>query len=188
MGRNWDGFVEEPVPSSIGRATIAEALEVHIEVPDVPDTDVGNIELISNSSAKTYMSVYAITDTASRQYEYISEEITIDARGFLQDAEGYYGVALGSYFGEIGSRYIFTLDTGIELPVVKVEEKSDAHTIDGYYHAEDGSVIEFVIDTETEYMKQNIHGNRLIFSGNFNNSPEFAGNIQKIEKISQKEK
>lgn len=183
MGRNRDGFVEEPVPSLVGRATIAV---------DVPDTDVGNIEMdvLSNSSAKSYMSVHTITNTASRQYEYIhySGEITIDSRGFLRDAEGYYGVALGSYFGDIGTRYIFTLDTGVQIPVVKVEEKSDAHTIDGYYHAKDGSVIEFVVEPGAEYMKQNVASNGLVFSGNFNNSPEFAGNILKIEKISQKGK
>lgn len=140
---------------------------------------------MSGSSAKTYMCQCAITNTSSKQYKYIHEsgEITIDERGFLRDSEGYYGVALGSYFGTIGSRYIFTLDTGIELPLVKVEAKADAHTIDGFYQKYDGSVIEFVIEAEADYMKENVHPNGYIFSGNFNNSPEFNGRIVKIEKV-----
>ena len=181
-GRCWPGFLVEPAPE-VGvqvRATTIEESE-----PITVQPEYIELEVLKSSSAKTYMCQCAITDKSSRQYQYIhnSGEITIDERGFLRDKDGFYGVALGSYFGEIGSRYIFTLDTGIEIPVVKVEEKADKHTIDGFYHKTDGSVIEFVVETQAEYMKENVHANGYIFSGNFNNNPEFKGKIQKIKKI-----
>lgn len=144
-------------------------------------------ELLCN---KTYMSYKSITSKSSLQYKYIhSDAIILDDRGFLMssDGEGYYGVALGSYFGEIGSRYIFTLQrpdgSTHELKVVKVEAKSDKHTCEHNYKAGSNDVIEFVIDTKTAYMQQNIWGNGLIFQGNFNNCEDFNGNIVGIKEV-----
>ena len=157
-------------------------------IEDVPDKDVVNIEevqLISRSAAKTYMSVWKITDRSSKQWKYIHESgaVEIDQDGFLICDGEYIGVALGSYFGDIGSKYIFHLDSGEQLKLCKVDEKADCHTIDGFYHAVDGSVIEFVVDPEADYMQRNIAANGYIFSGNFNNCERFGGEIAKIEKV-----
>ena len=48
-----------------------------------------------------------ITDKTSKQWQYInaSGRIKIE-NGYLMEGE-YIGVALGSYFGEIGTKYIF---------------------------------------------------------------------------------
>lgn len=169
---------------------IVEAAEPQIEViEEEPTPQYLYAELYMRdtgvSSAKTYMCYSKITNTKSKQYRMIHEsgEITIDERGYLRNEDGFYGVALGSYFGPVGCRYAFTLDTGIVLHVVKVEEKADEDTIDGYSHKIDGSVIEFVVDTSAEYMQENVWGNGLIFSGNFNNNPEFKGSIVKIERV-----
>lgn len=142
------------------------------------------LEILSNSSVKSYMCVSAITDKSSAQYKFIHEsgKISINEKGYLVDADGYYGVALGSYFGEIGDRFRFTLDTGVELLVIKVEEKADIHTVDGFYHIVDSSVIEFVVDTSAQYMRDHVMSNGYIFCGNFNNNEEFRGKIVKIEK------
>lgn len=141
-------------------------------------------------SAKTYMSYQAITSKSSLQYQYIhSDEIILDDRGFLMssDGQGFYGVALGSYFGDIGSRYIFTLQrpdgSTHELKVVKVEAKSDKHTCEHNYKAGSNDVIEFVIDTKADYMRENVWGNGLIFQGNFNNCEDFRGNIIGIREV-----
>lgn len=174
--------VDEPVPEK-GEVRALITMEKPVEPDEEHEEEYIELEVLARSSAKTYMCVYAITDRSSKQYRFIHEsgEITIDEEGYLRDSEGFYGVALGSYFGAIGSRYIFTLDTGITIPVVKVEEKADKDTIDGFHHALDGSVIEFVVDTGR--MKDNVWANGLIYSGNFNNCPDFAGTIVKIEKV-----
>lgn len=144
------------------------------------------IQMLHQSDVKTYMSVHAITDETSAQYQYIhnSGEVRTDERGFLCTDDGYRGAALGSALGDVGTRYIFTLDTGRELKIVKVEEKDDAHTDENNFYATDnGDILEFVVDTEAEYMQENVHENGLVFSGNFNNCPELEGTIVKIERV-----
>lgn len=142
--------------------------------------DVG---VCSTSSVKTYEDYRAITSPSSKQYWFIRENMSVDPSGLLVDKDGFFGVALGSYYGEIGDRFYFTLDTGIVLPVVKVDEKADQHVVNGCSHGSDGSVLEFVIHTDMagEYFGR--WGNGLILSGNFNNIEFFRGNIEKVEKV-----
>lgn len=137
------------------------------------------IKVCSNSSVKTYMDYKKITNKSSKQWQFIhnSGQINI-VNGYLMSGE-YIGVALGSYFGEIGSKFIFTLEDGKEIKVIKVEEKADAHTINGCQQRWDNSVIEFVIDSDY-FPKAN---NGYVYSGNFNNLEQFKGKIIKIEKI-----
>lgn len=137
------------------------------------------IEVCSNSSVKTYMDYKKITNKSSKQWQFIhnSGQINI-VNGYLMSGE-YIGVALGSYFGEIGSKFIFTLEDGKEIKVIKVEEKADAHTINGCQQRWDNSVIEFVIDSD--YFPKAKNG--YVYSGNFNNLEQFKGKIIKIEKI-----
>ena len=108
-----------------------------------------------------------------------------EATGFLVDEDGFIGVALGSYYGVIGDRYYITLESGVVLPVVKVEEKADGDTIGGCSHSSDGSVIEFVIDTDYAASSDlfNRTGNGLINFGNYNNYDLFRGEIAKVEKV-----
>lgn len=143
--------------------------------------DVG---VCAYSSVKTYMDYKAITAKNSTQYKYIRDYMNIDSSGLLVDKDGFIGVALGSYYGVIGDRYYFTLDNGIVLPLVKVEEKADSDTVNGCSHP-DGSVIEFVIDSEkaTDFFGR--WGNDLILSGNFNNSSWFKGEIKAVEKVTE---
>ena len=136
-------------------------------------------------NVKSYMDYRAITNTASLQYKYIEEHMTVDEEtGFLYDEDGFIGAALGSYYGKIGDRYYFTLENGVEVPIVKIESKADIHT-DGSncYNPNDGSVIEFVVDTDkaNEYFGQ--YGNNLVLSGNYGNYPLLKGQIIKVEKV-----
>ena len=159
------------------------AIDEPIEIEEVITVEVPcpTDELLCN---KTYMDYHFITCKSSPQYKYIySDAITVDDKGFLVTEDGYIGVALGTYFGPVGTKYIFTLDTGIELKLVKVEVKSDKHTCENNYKAGSNDVIEFVIDTKTQYMQDNIWSNGLIFQGNFNNCEDFKGNIIKIEEV-----
>ena len=137
----------------------------------------------STSSTKTYMDYRMITSPSSRQYWYIREHMTVDrSTGFLYDEDGFIGVALGSYYGNIGDRFYFTLSNGNVLPLVKIEEKADSDTLNGCAHGSDGSVIEFVIHTDYARNSFTLSGNGLISSGNYNNSPTFRGTIVKVEK------
>jgi hypothetical protein len=139
------------------------------------------IDVCNNSSTKTYMDYRAITNKKSKQYQFIQANMTADERGYLIDNEGYIGVALGSYFGNIGTRYRFILEGGIELKIIKVEAKADKHTNNGCEQKWDKSVIEFVIDTQKAKNYYGIASNGYINSGNFNKV--FSGKIIEIEKV-----
>lgn len=140
------------------------------------------MSVCSSSSVKTYMSYKAITNTASKQYEIISSLTVDETTGFLYDEDGFIAVALGANFGELGSRYYFTLSSGIVIPVIKADAKSLSHVPNGC-STDGGSVIEFIIDEQIskEYFGQGPSG--LASFGNFNNDPRFEGSIVKVEKV-----
>lgn len=143
-----------------------------------------SVEVCSASATKTYMDYRRINDSTSAQAIYIEENMQVDeTTGLLYDEDGFIGVALGSYFGEIGTRFYFTLDTGIVLPLVKIEEKSDQHTVNGCAHQKDNSVIEMVIDTKIvkEYYKDKPIN--VIYTGNFNDDERFNGSIVSVEVV-----
>ena len=176
------------VMCSAPRKDIEKVIEVKEFVPKIiiiePEVVKKNyLDVCSTSSVKSYMSYKAITNQSSKQWKYIHTNMQISEKGLLETTDGYIGVALGSYFGDIGSKYIITLSTGIELKVVKVDEKSDRHTNNGCEHKIDKSVIEFVIDVEqaTEYFGK--MSNDYVLNGNFNNSNFFKGNIESIEVV-----
>ena len=135
----------------------------------------------STSSVKSYMDRKAITSETSLQHKFIEENMEV-RNGLWFDREGYIGVALGSWFGEIGSRWVFELSSGELIYAVKIDEKDDKHTINGCEHKIDGSVIEFVVDTESSPYW--IGSNGLILNGNFNNLEYFEGTIESIRKES----
>ena len=143
------------------------------------------IDVCARKGAKTYMDYRMTTDPSSVQYHFIRNELIVDHNtGFLYDKDGFIAVALGSYYGHIGDRYYFTLDSGIVLPLVKAEEKADEDTdAMGCYHLIDTSVIEFVIDSDAagEYFWDNQNG--LVLNGNYNNYWLFDGDIEKVEKV-----
>ena len=140
------------------------------------------MDVCFNISAKTYMPYTAITKKGSPQYKYIHEKMTVDeTTGMLYDEEGFIGAALASDFGKIGSRYYFTLDSGIVLPIVKVDAKPDMYT-DGCA-ALSGHIIEFVIDTKKAGSYFGVGPSGLVNYGNFNNDSRFEGVIVKIEKV-----
>ena len=137
----------------------------------------------SASSTKTYEDYRAITDTASIQWRLIHNDMTVDeTTGFLVDKDGFIGVAMGYSFGALGTRYYVELDTGIIIPVIKIDAKAAEHAPDGCSAGHDASVIEFVIDSNIakEYFGA---ANGLASWGNFNNYEYLRGNIQDIELV-----
>lgn len=143
------------------------------------------IGVCASGTTKTYMDYRATTARNSRQYQFMHNEMTVDENtGFLYDEDGFIGAALGSYYGEIGDRFYFTLESGVVLPIVKCEEKSDSDTDDsGCYHLSDNSVIEFVIDKDYALEYFGRLSNSYILNGNYNNYSLFRGSISKVERV-----
>lgn len=173
--------IDEMNNQIIENATEIEILKSRIET--IEELNLEEIEVCAKGTAKTYMSYKAITDTTSNQYRYIKKYMSVNDKGLLVDDEGYIGVALGSYFGEIGSKYIFTLSTGKIIKVVKIEAKADEHTNNGCEQKWDRSVIEFVVDTTKAGAYYGVASNGYILSGNFNNHNDFKGDIVEIRKV-----
>lgn len=125
------------------------------------------------AKSKTYMDYRAITDRSSAQWTLL-QELTVCPDGMIRDADGYIAAALGSAFGPIGSRYVFTLDTGEELKVIKADQKQDLHTCpDNVFGLDNWDVIEFIVDSQV--MPK--FDNGLVYGGNFDNCPAFAGDV-----------
>ena len=144
------------------------------------------IEACASSSGKTYEDYRMITDETSNQYKLIKSKLKVDKKtGFLYDKDGFLAVALGYQFGPVGTRYYFTLDTGIVLPLIKTDEKDPKDASDGCAVDINGTVIEFVIDADAALKHFGTITNGLVLDGNYNNSPDFAGSIVKIERILQ---
>ncbi len=132
------------------------------------------------SSTKSYMDYRAITSRSSKQYKYIEKYMS--ARdGLLYAPDGSIGVALGSWWGDIGSKWTIELTNGQAFDVVKIDEKADNHVVGGCYHKSDGSVIEMVVDSATAPNSW-WGSNGLIWNGNFNNYDKFKGQIKRVGK------
>ncbi len=118
-----------------------------------------------------------ITDFTSKQYQFIQSNMGIGADGLLYSQDGFIGVALGSYYGEIGDRFILTFDDYRQIRVIKIESKADEHTINGCSQFIDGSMIELVIDIN----KAQSAYDKAILMGDFNYSALFNGRIIDVE-------
>lgn len=127
------------------------------------------------------MDYKCITSPSSRQYKLIySDSIQVCSDGLLRSGE-YIGVALGSKFGVIGDKFLITLNTSKQFKAIKIDEKADIHTVDGCHHASDGSLIEFVIDTD---LAKQTYSNAILM-GDFNYIDLFNGKVVKIEREEQ---
>lgn len=153
-----------------------KTVEVAIEEPKEPNW----LAPCSTSSSKTYMDYKKITNKTSKQYKYIKKHMK-PKDGLLYDKDENIGVALGSWWGDIGSKWTIELDTGVILNVVKVDEKADKHVNNGCEHKKDKSVIEFVIDVRST-PKSWDGNNGYVLNGNFNNHKNFNGSIKRVAK------
>lgn len=130
---------------------------------------------------KSYMGYKAITSKSSQQYKFISQYMDTKSKDgllHLKSDTRFIGVALGSYFGKVGSKLKFTLENGVVFYAVKVEEKSDAHTINGCVTKHDGSIVEFVVNRNFYSYYPNAASR-----GSLHVIPEFKGMITEIEKL-----
>ena len=110
----------------------------------------------ANSQKMTYMDYRAITNKASNQYKSQQrDDVWVDEYGFLEQNSEWYVVAMGSYWGKIGDKFIIHLENGEIISCVLGDIKSDRHTDrQNYAHESDGHVVEFLINSGSSYMKE----------------------------------
>lgn len=99
-----------------------------------------------HTTFKPYMDYTCITDTSSKQYELISQaEHSSD--GLLR-YDGCICVALGSKWGDIGTKYRAKIG-GKEYLLIKADEKQARHTLNGEgWVATNSSLLEVIIDDD----------------------------------------
>jgi hypothetical protein len=124
------------------------------------------------------MDYRAITDKSSKQYKLISSGIFNKDNGLLITNDGYVAVALASRFGNIGDKFIVTLDNGASFKAIKTDEKSDSHTVNKCHHKNDGSLVEFVVDTN----KLKTNNNLAYVMGDISYVDGFKGGITSVVK------
>lgn len=135
-----------------------------------------------NSETMTYMDYRAITDTTSEQYKLQQNPYcVVNEQGFLMYRDNFYVVAMGSYWGEIGDKFIVRLANGTIIPVIMGDYKANIHTDKEHYaHGKDGHVLEFLIDSSSS----NMIAKNISYYGLINKVyPEFDSKIISITKM-----
>lgn len=133
--------------------------------------------LPTNVKAYTDYHCYNIDGSAQK---YIQDNAITEEHG-IRMFDGYYCVAMGSAYGEVGDKYIIELSNGMRFAMIKADEKSDKHTdpTNRYhpcpnYNGEDRAcVIEFIVDTDKIPEKVAIHGS-------FDYCELFSGDVKRI--------
>lgn len=135
---------------------------------------------------KSFMAMEALSKS-SPQYKYLANN-TYDENNLRVTYDGYYAVAMGSYYGVLGDKFIITFENGVQTPVVKVDEKASAHTVGGRGMSmiSDGSIIEPIITTNSVGASTRPDLMRELYKwGNVGNAyPQFAQK-EKIVKINK---
>ena len=138
-----------------------------------------------DTSFKAYMDYKCITNKASDQYKLQLSAWTDDMG--LRRVDNYYLVAMGTYYSDnIGDKFRITLEGDKTFDVMIGDVKADIHTDKNNMYSpvynsdasfKSANVIEFIIDKKTISKKVKLWGDVSAYD-------EFAGNIVKIERIS----
>lgn len=100
----------------------------------------------SNNTIKSYMDYRAITLKSSRQYKL--QQIAHTGKHGIRMVNGRYCVAVGSYYTTTIGQYIdIELKNGNVIHGILADCKADRHTDSTNRMHPDGSVVEFVVDT-----------------------------------------
>jgi len=132
----------------------------------------------SDGTCKTYAIYTAVTAKSSPQYALLhSDKCYTDAETGIRMVDGFYCVALGSFYGStIGTKYKITLADGEnikELNVILCDQKADRHTNSTHQYAmRNKDVVEFYV--EKAALPASVRGD-------YSALPQFRGKIIAIE-------
>ncbi len=128
-----------------------EAEEEGEEINSSVENAVGysNCDVPSNNTIKSYMDYRCITDKSSRQYKLQQSSAYTGDYGIRMVNERYC-IAVGSYYTiTIGQHIDVELENGNVIKAILADCKDDAHTDATNRINPNGSVVEFVVDTQT---------------------------------------
>lgn len=129
---------------------VEKAIDVGVPI-DGQDTAVPNDVAGCRSYNITYMDYKMTTNKTSRQYALLnSPDAHTDVKTGIRMIGDRYCIALGSYYTHnVGQKVNLIFEDGTVVYCILGECKSDAHTDEtNRFHAVDGSVAEFVVDSE----------------------------------------
>lgn len=149
-----------------------ENIELSEELKKYEELNIPNIDV----SKKTYMDYKKICKESTQGNIVYGVEAWTDNEG-LRRWNDYYCVALGSYYGNVGDKFLVVTDKGNNYRVIKADEKANIHTdSSNRYTIATKCMMEWVVETSklNKFVKN---------SGNINNIEKVSGNIIKIIKI-----
>lgn len=133
-----DNIVDSMLKENKDRWTVEEQKEEinFISHPNAP-----------KNTRKSYMSYKAITSKTSPQYKL--QQIAYTGTHGIRQVNGRYCIALGSaYTRTIGTHVDIILENGEIIPCILADQKQDIHTDPTNRVCFDGSLVEFVVDTD----------------------------------------
>lgn len=111
-----------------------------------------------------------ITNKSSAAYWQMQKMSVVN--GLYMEGD-YAGVAMSSFYGNVGDKFRITLSSGQVLYAVMTDTKQSSQLDENYAHP-DGSVIEFIVDTDTL-------PDQVLLEGSLNCI--YTGSIEKIERM-----
>jgi hypothetical protein len=129
-----------------------------------------------SGSTKTYAYYTAVTAKSSPQYKLLnSDKCYTDEKTGIRMVDGYYCIALGSYYGStIGTKYKITLSSGKSFKAILCDQKANRHTdSNNQYAVQNKDIVEFYVE------KSKIPSN---IRGDYGTLEQFKGSIVSIEK------
>ena len=110
--------------------------------------DYIDCDVPSNNSIKSYMDYKFITSKSSDQYK-LQKSLAYTGDNGLRMVNGRYCIAVGSYYTtKIGQYLDIELENGEVIKAILADCKADIHTDATNRMNPNGSVIEFVVETE----------------------------------------
>ena len=134
------------------------------------------------NTRKSYMSYKAITTKTSRQYK--MQQIAYTGKHGIRQVNGRYCVALGSaYARTIGTYVDIILENGEVIPCILADQKQDIHTDQTNRVCFDGSLVEFVVDTDYIINKVRLSGDVSVVNEKWHSMVEEVIVYEKIEEF-----
>lgn len=123
---------------------------------DAPSVTKG----VSGDRRKSYMDYRTITMKSSRQYKIQHSLGATTAPNGIRQINGRYLIALGSYYSHDIGRYIdLILSNGTTIECILGDAKKNRDTNSNNSVGNDGSVAEFIVETEALSRKTKLEGN-----------------------------